>query len=160
MIIENSRAVIRSRLQTFSFTLVVVTLIVIIYTTRIFLNPVWGLNKTHWTLIVVGLYLLILLQKWLRNIYYFYFSDTGTNLIFRFYPLQFFSAKKQSFEIPKRDFVKFEIKSSFLKMKKSLIVYQKLRKGVAKYPAISISGLSRQDKTKLKSQLEKYSVSK
>lgn len=156
MIIENSKAVIRTRLRTFFITLVVVTLIVVIYTTRILINPVWGLNKTHWTLIIIGLFIIILLINLVRDFHYIYFSDTGNSIIFRFYPIQIFSAKKQTIEIQKKDFVKFETSFSLFKIRKYIIVYQRLKKGIAKYPPISITGLSKKERKKLREQLSLY----
>jgi hypothetical protein len=70
--------------------------------------------------------------------------------------MRIFSGKKSTIEIHKEDFVKFQINSSLFKMREYLIVYQKLKKGIAKYPPISITGLSKKDKAKLINQLSLY----
>jgi len=156
MIIENSKTAIRIRLRTFFATVIVVALIAIIYTTRILINPIWGLNKSHWSFIIIGVFVLILILHNFRDFHYIYFSDNGNNIVFRYYSMQIFSGKKNTLEINKKDFVKFQTNSSLFKMKDYLIIYQKLRKGIAKYPPISITGLSKKDKTNLKNQLSLY----
>ena len=156
MIIENSKTTIKIRLRTFFATLIVVALIVIIYTTRILINPIWGLNKAQWSFIIIGVFVLLLILNNLRDFHYIYFSDNGNNIVFKFYSMRIFSGKKNTIEIYKKDFVKFQTNSSLFKMRDYLIIYQKLKKGIAKYPPISITGLSRKDKAKLINQLSLY----
>jgi len=156
MIIENSKSTIKIRLRTFFVSVIVVALIAIIYTTRILINPIWGLNKSQWSFIIIGVFVLILILNNFRDFHYIYFSDNGNNIVFRFYSMRIFSGKKNTIEIHKKDFVKFETNSSLLKMRDYIVIYQKLKKGIAKYPPISITGLSKKDKTKLKNQLLLY----
>ena len=84
---------------------------------------------------------------------YFYFSNNSKNLVFRFYSLRFFSGKPKTIEIPKTSFCKYDIETSFFNKKDSLVLYQKTGKGVAKYPPISLTLLSRKQKTELKRAL-------
>ena len=70
--------------------------------------------------------------------------------------MRIFSGEKNTIEIHKKDFVKFQTNSSLFKMRDYLIIYQKLLKGIAKYPPISITGLSKKDKAKLITQLSLY----
>jgi len=84
---------------------------------------------------------------------YFYFSNNSKNLVFRFYSLRFFSGKPKTIEIPKTSFFKYDIVTSFFNKKDSLLLYQKTDKGVAKYPPISLSLLSKKQKTELKRAL-------
>ena len=84
---------------------------------------------------------------------YFYFSNNSKNLVFRFYSLRFFSVKPKTIEIPKSSFFKYDIVTSFFNKKDSLVLYQKTNKGVAKYPPISLTLLSKKQKTELKRAL-------
>lgn len=156
MIIENSKTTIKIRLRIFLASIIVVALIAIIYTTRILINPVWGLNKSQWSFILVGVFVLIIIINNFRDFHYIYFSDNGNNIVFKFYSMRIFSGGKNTIEIHKEDFVKFQINSSLFKMREYLIVYQKLKKGIAKYPPISITGLSKKEKAKLINQLSLY----
>ncbi len=156
MIIENSKTTIKIRLRTFLASIIVVALIAIIYTTRILINPIWDLNKSQWSFILVGVFVLILIFNNFRDFHYIYFSDNGNSIVFKFYSMRIFSGKKNTIEIHKEDFVKFQITSSLFRMREYLIVYQKLKKGIAKYPPISITGLSKKDKAKLINRLSLY----
>jgi len=156
MIIENSKTVIKIRLRAFVASVIVVVLITLIYTTRILINPIWGLNESQWSFIIIGVFVLILILNNFRDFHYIYFSDNGNKIVVKFYSTRIFSGKKNTIEIHKKDFVKFETNSSFFKMRDYIIIYQKLKKGIAKYPPISITGLSKKDKTKLKNQLSLY----
>ena len=84
---------------------------------------------------------------------YFYFSDNSKNLVFRFYSLRFFSGKPRTIEISKTSFVKYDIVTSFFNKKDSLVLFQKTDRGIAKYPPISLTLLSKKQKTELKRAL-------
>ena len=84
---------------------------------------------------------------------YFYFSNSGKNLVFRFYTLRVIAGKPKTIEISKTNFVKYDIVTDFFSKKDSLVLYQKTPKGVAKYPPISLTLLSKNKKTELKRTL-------
>jgi len=84
---------------------------------------------------------------------YFYFSDKGKNLIFRFYSLRNFFGKPKTIEMSRTSFVKYDIITGFFNKKDSLVLYQKTPKGVAKYPPISLTLLTKKQKTELKRAL-------
>ena len=84
---------------------------------------------------------------------YFYFSNNGKNLIFKFYSLRNFRGKPKTIEIPRMSFVKYDIVTSFFNQKDSLVLYQKTPKGVAKYPPIPLTLLTKKQKTELKRAL-------
>ena len=156
MIIENSKTAIKIRLRIFFATVIVVGLIATFYTTRILINPIWDLNKSQWSFILIGVFVLIIILNNFRDFHYIYFSDNGNNIVFKFYSMRIFSGEKNTIEIHKNDFVKFQRNSSLFKIRDYLIIYQKLNKGIAKYPPISITGLSKKDKAKLINQLSLY----
>ena len=80
---------------------------------------------------------------------YFYFSNNGKNLVFKFYSLRIFSGKPQTIEISKLNFVKYELISEFFNKRTSLVLFQKTPKGIAKYPPISLTLLSKTQKKDL-----------
>ena len=84
---------------------------------------------------------------------YFYFSNNGKNLVFKFYSLRIIAGKPKTIEISRTNFVKYDIITGFFDKRDSLVLYQKTPKGVAKYPPISLSLLSKQQKTELKRTL-------
>ena len=84
---------------------------------------------------------------------YFYFSNNGKNLTFRYYSLQIIAGKPKTIEISRMNFVKYEIVTEFFDKRDSLVLYQKTPKGIAKYPPISLSLLTKRQKTELKRAL-------
>jgi len=84
---------------------------------------------------------------------YLYFSNNGKNLIFRYYSLRFLYGKPRTIEIPKSSFLNYDITTSFFNKKDSLVLYQQTKKGVAKYPPISLTLLGANKKRELKRAL-------
>ena len=85
---------------------------------------------------------------------YFYFSNNGSNLVFKFYSLQPFFGKARTIEIPKKNFMKSNIEASFFGKRDSLILFQKTPRGVAKYPPISLTLLNKKQKKELQKALK------
>jgi len=103
-----------------------------------------------------ALSMLFLIFNWFQykmEYTYFYFSNNGKNLIFRFYSLRNFYGKPKTIEISRTCFMKYDIATSFFNTKESLVLYQRTTKGVAKYPPISLTLLSKRQKTELKRAL-------
>ena len=85
--------------------------------------------------------------------YYFSFDVEEDKLIFKFSSLSLIIGSNKTIEIPQALFVKFEINKTFFGYKKELILYQKLKGSVAKYPPISISLLNNKEVDKLSKSL-------
>ncbi|MDR2036455.1 MAG: hypothetical protein LBQ60_00880 [Bacteroidales bacterium] len=108
------------------------------------------------TLILGGLSLIFLILYWFQfkmEYTYLYFSNSHKNLLFRFYSLRNLYGKPKTIEISKFTFHKYEIITSFFNKKDMLVLYQKTPKGVAKYPPISLTLLTKNQKTDLKRAL-------
>ena len=136
--------------KTKTFVLAIFLLLVVL--TAVFL-PVDNMFKF---LICGALSVTFLIFYWFQykmEYTYFYFSNNGNNLIFRFFSLRNFYGKPRTIEISKLSFVKYDILTSFFNKKDSLVLYQKTPKGVAKYPPISLTLLSKKQKTELKRAL-------
>jgi len=156
MVLQNRKTAIMVRFRTFVLTIIMVILIVIIYTTRLLDGPLFGINKNYITAILVGIFVLILLIQYFLNLCFLSYADEGPNLIFRYYSLRILSGKKNSIEIPKNDFVRFEISKSFIGLKRELHLYQRMRSGVAKYPPIPVTSLTKEERTKILDSLSRY----
>jgi len=131
-------------------------LIVLILLTSWFDNPDGELSKYHLVIAISAVYFVVSLFNYLRNPYFIFFSDGGEMLILRYYPLSIFNHKKNSIEIPKTQFLKFELNKFFFGMEEKLIVYQNYRNKIAKYPPISLSALSKKDRERILAALQKY----
>ena len=92
----------------------------------------------------------LLLVSVQNGIHLFLFSNNNKNLVFRFYSLRNLYGKPKTIEIFKSEFCKYDIVSGFFNGKESLVLYRKTPKGIAKYPPISLTLLTKKQKTDLK----------
>ena len=97
--------------------------------------------------------------NYLKRPYFISYNDQGEMLVVRYYPVSMFTSRKHSIEIPKKQFVKYELKPFFLKSQHYLILHQNFRGKVAAYPRISLSAMEKEDREKMLASLSKYSGS-
>jgi hypothetical protein len=142
-------------LNKFILTLVFMLLIILIVFVRWFNNPVLGIERIYWIFITLGVWLFIAGFQNLKQPCYIYFEDTADRLIIRYYPLRIINQKKNAIEINKKAFVKFETVKFFWGLHEKLIIYQRLKNGVAKYPAVSLSAVNKKDIEKIKEILRR-----
>jgi len=134
------------------FAMIIVVLLFVPW----FDNPDSGFTKYHIIIIVCGIYLIINLINYLKRPYFVSFSDQGETLVIRYYPVSMFTSRKNSIEIPKQQFLKYELKPFLLGTQHYLILHQKFRGKEAKYPLISLSALEKEDRQSLLQSLDKY----
>ena len=156
MKVDNQRNTYRiwiSRLvRTLVFALVVVLLIFIDW----FDNLTTGMTKYHLMIIVAVIYVAVSWINYLKRPYFVSYSDHGEMIVMRYYPLNMFTTRKHSVEIPKKQFVKFELKSFLFGTQHQLILVQNFRNKEAKYPPISLSALDKEDRDKILESLGSY----
>jgi len=133
-------------------TFVVIAFSVLIIVT-VFFAPLDQITKSIIYGVLSVAFLVFYWFQYQMHFTYFYFSNNSKNLVFRFYSLRVFYGKPKTIEIPKTSFLKYDIETSFFNKKDSLVLYQKTDKGVAKYPPISLTLLSKKQKTELKRAL-------
>ncbi len=136
--------------------IVTVVLLVGIMVSGWFEKDVFGISKYQWVILVTLVYLVLVTTSRLRQLNYFYFSDEGDKILIRYYPIHPLVQKKKAVQIPKIGLAGYEIKSSMLGLKKVLILQQKVKGSVAKYPPIGITSLNRKESDLLTKQLNKY----
>lgn len=156
MTINNKKTAFKIRVRSFFLTLLLTLCIIIFLTSGWFDNPLFGLSKYHYTIIVAGIYLLVGLYNYLLDLNYIFYNDEGDSIIFRFSSLRPLHKIKKSYEIPKSKYMGYQIDKSILGLKKTLILFQYVNNRKAKYPGVSISSLSKKELTKLISSLRKY----
>ena len=83
------------------------------------------------------------------NYQYISYSDDGDFIIFRYFTSGIVGGKKNSVEISKASFSGYKTESRFFGFIQSIILFQKLQQGIAKYPPVYISSLTRAEKEKL-----------
>ncbi|MBE0653380.1 MAG: hypothetical protein IH594_06255 [Bacteroidales bacterium] len=154
MKIENKRGTYRIWLQKFIAAVIFTPLVLVFSFSRYFDKPFIGLERAWLIVLITLLYLVVIVYHHLLNPYYIFFSDHGENLVLKFYPVRAFNQKKNSIQIPKSKFVKFEIEKTTFGER--IILYQQNRNGIAKYPPVSLTGLDEKDIKNLKSALARY----
>jgi len=102
---------------------------------------------------LAGVFILYLLFIYLKKYYYIYYNTDGTKIIIRYTSLLPLSAGNYSIEIPKRDFVKAEIRKRFGGLRKELILYVHTPQGVAKFKPVSLSTLKKEEIDKIMENL-------
>jgi len=156
MTFDNSRKIISLRIKLFGATIAFLAYVILAYAAKIIKFPLLGMSDTTWTLILVGIYLFIALLPIFLNYQYIFFSDDGEKVVFRFFTSGLVGGKKNSVEINKESFSGYRVESGFFGLKQSIILYQQFKEGVAKYPPVYISALSREERNKVLRSLNLY----
>jgi hypothetical protein len=156
MTFDNSKTIISLRIKLFVATILLIGYVILAYAAKIIKFPVLGLSDIVWTLILVALWLIISFLPMLLNYQYVSYSDEGESIVFRFFTTGIVGGKKNSVEINKSVFAGYTTESELLGLSKSLILFQKVGQGTAKYPPIYITALSRGERAKLFSSLNSY----
>jgi len=134
------------------FTLVIVVLIFIPW----FDPEVFPFTEYHVMIFIALIYVLISVFNTLKTPYFVSFSDQGEMIIFRYYPLSLFNSRKLSIEIPKKQFVRYELNPFFFGRYQKITLYQHFRKRVVPYKPISLSAVDEEDRKRILNALEKY----
>jgi len=156
MKIDNQRNTYRIWLSRLVMTIVFALIILLLVFVSWFDNLATGITKYHLIILISAVYLVINWINFLKRPYFVSYSDQGEMIVVRYYPVSMFTSRKNSIEIPKKQFVKFELKPFFLKSQHYLILHQNFRGKVAKYPRISLSALDKEDRERMLESLAKY----
>ena len=153
---DNKNTTIRVYLWKMFLAIFFAVLIVFFLASEWFNKPFLGLERSGLIIIAAALYLVIIIFIYFLDLNYICFNDDGERIILRYYPIRPVGRKKRSIEIPKIAFAKYEIRRSFFYLNRSLILYQRIKKNVARYPPISITSLTKTEREMLEKQLGKY----
>jgi hypothetical protein len=156
MTFDNSKTIISFRIKLFVATVLLLAYIILTYVAKIFKFPLLGLSDYVWTIIFVGLWIFTAFIPMILNYQFIYFSDDGENIVFRYFYAGIVGGKKNSIEINKRTFSGYKTEKKLFGLNVSLILFQKINNGIAKYPPIYISALSREQRAKVYKSLNQY----
>lgn len=118
------------------------------------------LNPVYMTAILVNLFVIFVVLVGLnlaRENNFIIYKETDDKIIVRYYPLHPFHDKFKSIEISKQTFSHFELEKRNLGLREDLYLFQMSAKGLAKYPGISLSALSKVQRREVIESLSKYS---
>ncbi len=156
MTFDNSRSIIGLRIKLFAATILFLAYITLAYVAKLIKFPLFGISDTICTLVLVAVYLTIAILPVVLNYQYIFFSDETEKIIFRFFTSGIIGGRKNSVEIEKNSFGGYKIEAKFFGLIQNIILFQKFREGIAKYPPISISALPKNEREKLVRVLNTY----
>lgn len=158
MTFDNSRTIINLRIWFFTATILLLVYVTLTYVAKLIKYPLLGMSDTIWTILLVGIWFMLTFIPMFLNYQFVFFTDEGEKIIFRYYTTGFVSGKKNSVEIDKRSFSGYTIQSRFFGLIQSITLFQKFQEGIAKYPPVYITALSREEKDKVFKSLKLHTL--
>jgi len=156
MTINNSKTIIGYKLLQLFITIFFIALFSLLYTTSLIPTPLLGLDRGQIGISLLVLYILFMVYHFGLNLNYIFYSDDGMKIILRYYSIKIYAKKHQSVEISKKDFHHYEIRRGFLYLRPELVLYIQMKKGVGKYPPVSIAALKPRQRRALAESLDRY----
>lgn len=141
MVVENTNTALKIWLRNLISTIVLTMCLIVLYMTTLLEEPVFGIGRIHVTILLSAIYLYLVLYPWILKYQFIYISDEDQKLVIKYYTMGFLPGARKSIEFPIKEFSKFEVNRSFFNLRESVVIYRKIKKGIAKYPPIYLSGL-------------------
>jgi hypothetical protein len=149
MTFDNSKTIIGMRIKLFLATVVLMAYLAMAYIIKLIKFPLLGMSDSVWTVILIAVWLILAFIPMILNYQFISFSDEGEFIVFRYFNAGIVGGKKNSVEINKFSFSGYKLETRFFGLIESISLFQKFQKGVAKYPPVYISALSKDEKAKL-----------
>ncbi len=156
MTFDNSKTIISLRLKLFGATVVFLSYLALAYVAKIIKFPLLGMTETFWTVTLAVIYLLIAFFPMMLNYQYIYYSDDNDRIVLRYFTAGIIGGRKNSVEIDKRLFSGYKTDSKWFGLIQSITLFQNAKGGIAKYPTVYISVLTREERSKLIRSLNSY----
>jgi hypothetical protein len=157
MTFDNSKTIITFRVRQVILTILLLAYIILAFVAEIIRFPLLGMSETVLTLILVGIWILFTFVPALLSYQFVYFSDDTERIVIRYFNAGMLGGKKNAVEIDKSSFAGYRTESSFFGLVTSITLLQNFREGVAKYPPVYISALTKEQKSNLFHALNSYS---
>jgi hypothetical protein len=157
MTFDNSKTIISLRIKLFGATVLLLTFLALAYVVMLIKFPLLGFNESSWTVILVGIWLVLALMPIILNYQFISYSDDGEYIVFRYFTAGIVGGRKNSVEINKTTFSGYKIEIKFFGLIQSIILFQNIQGRVANYPPVYISALNRKEKEKVINSLNWYS---
>jgi hypothetical protein len=159
MTFDNSKTIINLRIGFFGATITLLAYLAMTYVAKLIKFPILGMSDTVWTLILVGIWFFLTFMPMFLSYQFVFFSDDGEKIIFRYFTAGFVGGKKNSVEIDKKSFSGYKIETRLFGLIQNITLFQNFQEGVAKYPPIYISALTREERSKIIKSLTLYAPS-
>jgi len=148
MIIDIKRTIIRKNLSNF-ITVIIVTLVILCLLIIPFNDLIKGIENSLLAVFTAIAYVIYSIYNSFRNYNYIYFNDESDKILLRYFSPNIFTSKKNSIEIPKKDFAGYVLNSFFMRYREKITLLKRTGKGLAKYPPVSITALDAHERDML-----------
>lgn len=156
MTLDNSKTIISLRIKLFGATIVFIAYFILAYAAKIIKFPLLGMGETFWIILLTAIYAFLAFLPMILNYQFVFFSDDTDKIIFRYFTSGIVGGKKNAVEIDKRSFGGYSTETRFFGLVHSITLSHKFREGVAKYPPVYISALSKEERAKVFKTLNLY----
>jgi hypothetical protein len=156
MTIDTQRTVIKIQLRRLIAIIVYALIFVIIIVFGSRQSDFLGMNQYQEALILTAVFALAFIAEALMEFNYIFFSDDDDRIVLRYFSLSFLNKKKNSIEIPKNRFSGYILSETLFGYKKKITLRQQIKDIDAKYPAVSITALNKDQTEKLLKALDRY----
>jgi hypothetical protein len=142
MIIDIKRTILRKNLSSFIALIILALTMVILLAVPFNKDLIKGVSNSLLAIFFAIAYVINALYNSFRNYNYIYFSDESDKIVLRYFSPNIFTSKKNSIEIPKKDFAGYILDSFFMRYREKITLLKKTAKGTARFPSVSITALS------------------
>ncbi|MCX6258471.1 MAG: hypothetical protein NTW49_11340 [Bacteroidia bacterium] len=98
---------------------------------------------------IIALIVAFYIWFFVKDYNYIYFSDESNKYILRYFNFIPMVLSQKSIEIPKESLVKYTIEKSAFGLRENLVLFEKTKRGIAKYPNVSLTLLTPEQKEQL-----------
>lgn len=155
MTLSNQKEVEQLHKVRIILTISLLTLSVVLFAGFIIEDSFLSISRYTWGSIPLILYSIYLYVIHKLDINFIWMEITREKIIFKYKAVTPFRRSKHArFEIPLKQFSAYSIQKSFFNLTHYLVFFQQVQGKRAKYPPVSLSGLSNEDREKLVASLE------
>jgi len=156
MTLDNGKNIVKLRLIGFISTLIYVLYVFLAYFPRIFRNVLTEKNVTIITVAVTFIFLIFLFWPVLMRYRYIWFSADERTISLRWYKIGLMTGESKSIEIQTDRFAGYDIKKKGFGLYHYLTLYQHVQGRKASYSPVSITALSKTQRSKIVDALNVY----
>ncbi len=149
MLIENTNTAMRIWVRNMISTIVLSLSLIVLYMAHFLEEPVFGIGQPELTLFLCIIYLYLVLTPIILKYQFVYISLEDNKISIKYYTMGFIPGARKSYEFPASEFHKFELEKSLFNLRENIVLFRKVKKGIAKYPPISLTGLKEKQRNQI-----------
>jgi len=149
MIIDIQKTIIVKTKGKFIALILLVIVICVLLFVNFQGNLIKGLDNNLLAIFFAIAYILYAFYETFRNYNYIYYNYESDKIVLRYFSPVMFTSKKNSIEIPKKEFAGYKLNSFFMRYRENIILFRNSGKGSAKYPPVSLTALSNEERLQL-----------